>query len=572
MVETLGSATTICTDKTGTLTENKMVAKSLFLARTLDLATPADLEPQTNAADRRLVEVARWCQTLKPTGEKGEWLGDPMEVALVRMAEKTGFKIPEISFQGEIPFDADRKRMSTIHETADGGIMFTKGAVEAVLPLCSHLETNEGVRPLVANLRWRAARAERRLATSGLRVLALAYRPLSAGEPLPSEERQLVFVGLVGFEDPPREGVAEAVRVAHAAGVKVIMTTGDHPDTAMAIAREIGLVEERQEPFVITGEHLRRLSEMQLRIALDAPSLIFARLGADQKLRIVRALKAKGDIVAATGDGVNDAPALKEADVGIAMGKTGSDVARETADMVLIDDNFANIVDAIEEGRAVFDNVRKFLTYILTSNVAELVPYLAFVLFRIPLPLTVIQILAIDLGTDLIPALGLGVERPDPSVMRKPPRPRAQRLLDLPLLLRSYGFLGLFEAAAGMGAYFFVLWREGWKFGEPLAEKAPVYLQATAACLAGIVVAQIVNVFLCRSERESVFRQGLFDNKLILLGISIEIGLILTILYTKWGESLFQTAPVPREAWLIMAPFAAAMLVGEEIRKWAMRR
>jgi magnesium-transporting ATPase (P-type) len=494
-----------------------------------------------------------------------------MEVALVRMAEAAGLVSNGVSPCGEIPFDADRKRMSIIHDAANGRVMYTKGAPEAVLPLCTRLETEEGDIPLAAEVRQRLNGAQDALAAKGLRVLALAYRELAAREPLPASEGDLVFLGLVGFEDPPRERAAEAVRIAREAGLKVIVTTGDHPDTTIAIAREIGLIGVEEPPLVITGDRLCYMSEAQLRVALDAPCPVFARLAADQKLRIVRVLKAKGHVVAATGDGVNDAPALKEADIGIAMGKTGSDVAREAADMLLVDDNFASIIDAVEEGRAVFDNIRKFLTYILTSNIPEIVPYLAFALVGIPLPLTIIQILAVDLGTDMIPALGLGAERPHPDVMRRAPRKRTERLLDRSLLLRAYGFLGVFEAVAAMAAYFFVLYRGGWSFGEPLAADAPLYLQATTACLSAIVVVQIVNVFLCRDEKNSALTEIPFDNPLILLGIGVEIGLILVIVYTPQGNSLIGTAPLGWEAWLFMLPFAAAMLLGEELRKAAAR-
>ncbi len=571
-VEALGSATVICTDKTGTLTENKMAVSELFLTRTLAFASINDLAPLTKAADRRLCEVARWCQTArKSRRDPSGWLGDPTEIALIRMADGAGPVPQEAPLCAEIPFDADRRRMSTIHDTSEGRAMYTKGAPETILDRCSRLEGENGPRSLDEVSRHRAIEAAEALAARGLRVLALAYRELSPQNPLPIDESDLVLLGLVGLEDPPRQGVAEAVRIARNAGVKVIITTGDHPHTALAIARQIGLAGDRGETRVITGEDMRRLSEAQLRMVLDSPDLLFARLAADQKLHIVRALRAKGHVVAATGDGVNDAPALKEADIGVAMGRTGSDVAREAADIVLVEDNFANIVDAIEEGRTVFDNVRKFMTYILTSNVPEIVPYLAFALFGIPLPLTIIQILAVDLGTDMVPALALGAERPGPDVMRRPPRKRSQRLLDLPLLLRAYAFLGLFEAAAAMAAYFFVLYGGGWSFGEPLAADAPLYLQATTACLAAIVVAQVVNLFLCRSERNPV-SWGLGANPLLLLGITVEAALILLIVYTQAGNTIFGTAPLTWEAWVFAVPFAGVMVVGEEVRKWLVRQ
>ena len=269
---------------------------------------------------------------------------------------------------------------------------------------------------------------------------------------------------------------------------------------------------------------------------LDAPEVIFARIAADQKLRIVEALKQQGHVVAVTGDGVNDAPALKNAHVGVAMGIMGTDVAKEAADVVLLDDNFASIVNAIEEGRAVFENIRKFLTYILAHNVPELVPYLAFSLFAIPLPLTPIQILTIDMGTDSLTALGLGVEAPDPDVMRRPPRGRGDRLFTWSLALRAYLFLGAIEAVAAMATFFFVLHGAGWAYGLTLAPSDPLYLRATTACLSAVIVMQIVNVFLCRSTTRSVWSVGLLGNRLILWGVVLEVVLILAIDYTAWGN------------------------------------
>lgn len=571
-IETLGSADVICTDKTGTLTENKMAPKRIVLARDLVPATPDSLAPARFACDRRFAQVARWCHSLQATssGPAG-WLGDPMEIALVMLAAPLLPAELDCPRVGELAFDTNRKRMSTIHMTADGAVLYTKGALETVLPRCSRIATADGEEPLEAAVRARIQAAEAALTDQGLRVLALAWRAWPPDTLLPADEADLTFLGLVGFEDPPREGVAQAVAAARAAGIKVIMTTGDHPHTALALAREIGLSGSGQ-PLVITGTRLRHLTATQLQLALDAPDVIFARLAADQKLTIVRALKAKGHVVAATGDGVNDAPALKEADIGIAMGRSGSDVAREAADMVLVDDNFASIVAGIEEGRSVFDNVRKFMTYILTSNIPEIVPYLAFALLGIPLPLTIMQILAIDLGTDMVPALALGAERPHADVMRRPPRAREQRLLDTPLLLRAYGFLGLFEALAAMAAYAFVLRGGGWQWGQALAANDPLYLQATTACLTAVVVTQVVNVFLCRSERESVFTGNPFANRLILWGVLTEIALILSVVYTAPGQALFATAPLPAAVWLFMLPFALLMLAAEEGRKAIVRR
>jgi len=563
-VETLGSATVICTDKTGTLTLNQMEVKKLFIAGAYK--SLHDLLEQPGQR-RELLSAARYCHMLK-CKDDGTWLGDPMEVALVRMAEQVNGAWPDLPVLDEVPFDADRKRMSTLHRTASEQVLYTKGALQTVMPLCSHVETERGIEVLGAEERESMLRAEQELAGQGLRVIAFASRKVAEGELRGQLESGLTLSGLVGLEDPPRAEVAEAVRKCHAAGIKVIIVTGDHPHTAVAIAREIGLC---IAPLVVTGDDMQHLSAAQLQLKLDAPEIIFARLKADQKMRIVVALQKKGHIVAVTGDGVNDAPALKKADIGIAMGIAGTDVAKEAADMVLLDDNFASIVAAIEEGRAVFDNIRKFLTYILTSNIPEIVPYLAFVLFKIPLPLTVIQILAVDLGTDMLPALGLGTEKPHPEVMQKPPRARGERLLSGALLLRAYLFLGVLEAAAALVTFFWVLHGGGWQYGTELPRQDALYLQATAATLSAIIVMQVVNVFICRSDRDSVFSRNLLGNRLILAGVAAEIILILLIDYTPWGNALFGTMPIAGEVWLLLIPMALVMLALEELRKWWVR-
>jgi len=559
-VETLGSTTVICSDKTGTLTQNRMRVTQVF-------TEGAWRDPSADLPEF-LLRVLGSCHSLRFAD--GQAQGDPMESALWEVAAHARLAEPRRVWSSEIAFDTERKRMSVIVGQGADRMLYCKGAPEVLFPLCAQVWVAGQLRPLDAATQAQWLAAQDTMMGQGLRVLAMAYKPLAHDE-APAEQA-MVLCGMVGLQDPPRAEVPAAISRCHAAGVKVIMVTGDHPHTALAIAREIGLVRGTQ-PEVLMGERLPKMSASQLQLALDAKEIIFARVTAEQKMLIVQALQRKGEVVAVTGDGVNDAPALKAADIGIAMGLTGTDVAKEAADIILLDDNFASIVSAIEEGRAVFENLRKFLTYILSSNIPELVPYLAFVLFRIPLPLTVIQILAVDLGTDMLPALALGAEAPHPGLMRQPPRARSERLLSWGLLMRAYLWLGLLEAGIAMTAFYWVLAGTGWRYGELLPARDTGYLQATTACFAGIVVAQMVNVFLCRHPLQSVLRFGLFSNPLLLAGLAMEGALLLLIIYTAWGNTLFGTAPLSLDVWLVVLPLALLMGLMEEGRKaWLRRR
>ena len=567
-VETLGCVTVVCTDKTGTLTQNKMTALKIWQDdRVIDAE---EYEPRANDL---LLRAARFCNNARFVDNA--YQGDPTETALLKLSRES---LGDLSAErlDEIPFDSDRKRMTTRNKIEDKEYVFTKGAMESILPLCNFFLANGAEQRMEEAFRQKALNAYHQLMDLGLRVLAFAYKErqeLSAGIEEPGDnpardsilEKELVFTGLIGLEDPSRPEVPEAIRKCHEAGIKIIMITGDGSRTAVAIAREIGLV--KGEPVVIEGPAFLKMDDGELRKKLFSKEIIFARMTPKHKMRVVSLLQEEGERVAVTGDGVNDAPALKKADIGIAMGISGTDVAKEASDMILLDDNFATIVNAVEEGRAVYANIRKFITYIFASNIPEAVPYLAYILLRIPLPLTILQILAVDLGTDMIPALALGTEKPTPSVMKQPPRGRDERLVDFSVVSRAYLFLGPIEAAACMFGFFFVLVGGGWTWGTTLSPDQGIYRQATTACLTAIIITQIGNVFACRSAKESVLGLGLFTNPLIFTGIGFELLLQLFIVYHPWGNRIFSTAPLSWSVWLVLLPFAFLLFLAEEAKK-----
>lgn len=621
-VEALGAVTVILTDKTGTLTHNQMTVRGIWRGGCRYEVDGDGYEPtgvitrdkvpisEPNELHELLRAAVLCCDaTLRPPGDgESSWSagGDPTEVAILVAARKAGITEPlatRFPRLAEIPFDSVRKRMTTVHATGQQAIACMKGALSELLPRC---ESAEGFAETASDWRRRVAEAAQDFADRGWRVLAVATRrvelpPVSVSSqavpeatgPLAihsapatptaswpshvdshleidpeSMESNMTLLGLVAMEDPPRAEVPSAITSCLRAGIRIIMATGDDGHTATAIAREIGLASAAR---VVTGRELDLTSERSLGLLLGRKNVLFARVTPAHKLRLVEALQSRGEVVAVTGDGVNDAPALRRADAGVAMGRRGTDVARSAADVILLDDNFATIVAAIEEGRAVYDNVRKFVSYIFASNVPEIVPFMAFVLLRVPLPLTVMQVLAVDLGTDLLPALALGVEPPERDLMLRPPRARSAPLLTWPTLLRAYGWLGAIEAILCLTGFFLVYLRSGWRPGQPMAETGTTYTIATTMSLAGIVACQVGNGLACRSERRSILSLGLRTNAPLLLGIVAELLILLALIHVPALAKAFQLAPLSAVDWLVLASFGPILLLAEELRKLVVR-
>lgn len=600
-VETLGETTVICSDKTGTLTQNQMTVDHVWTpAHTYTVTGQGYVnngEIQLNGQPIHygsdpdldlLIRLVAFNNDTEVEPAKGKArpkiLGTPTEASLVILAQKSGIdtnaytqKFPRLK---ELPFDSDRKRMTTIHQHDPQTLSIcTKGSLSDLLPHCDTIQENGKVRPLKQADKDAIDAANRKYAALGLRSIATAYReiPQAAdkekqldGLTIETAETKLTFVGLAIMSDPPRPEIYAAIKKCHNASIKIIMVTGDSSLTAKSIAVKIGLTSDKAR--VVTGTELDAMSKADLKQAL-AGEIIFARVAPEQKYKIVSTLQEMGEIVASTGDGVNDAPALKKADIGVAMGVTGTDVAKDAADMILTDDNFASIVAAIEEGRTVYSNIQKFLIYILNSNLPEAVPSALFLFSRgaIPLPLTVMQILTVDLGTDMMPALGLGSEKAEPGIMDKPPRARNAHLMSRTVLWKAFAWYGLIASIISSGAYFFVNHLDGWPT-HGLATSGSTYVMATTMTLAAIIFCQIAAAMNCRTENASVFKVGLFANRLVWFGIIFEIFLLALLSYTLFLQELFHTGPLALTDWIFLAIIPIPLFLIEEGRKWLNRR
>ncbi len=589
-VETLGSATVICSDKTGTLTQNKMTAVRLWAGgQVVDISgegyrpqgefslagTP--YQPTAHRVTTYLLQASTLCNDAglerSGDGDDGGWriVGDPTEGALVVAAAKAGLHQAELAQTmprvAEIPFDSDRKRMTTIHEVPHGDfgtpyVAFVKGAPDILLRQCRAIQIDGQVQPLKPQDCDRILAANEAMASGALRVLGAAYRPLPQvpAEPNAVEvERDLVFLGLIGMIDLARPEVKPAIAEGRAAGIKTVMITGDYPNTAVAIAGQLNMLSK--DGRILTGAQLDEMSDEELKAQVESVN-VYARVSPQHKLKIVEALQARGHIVAMTGDGVNDAPALKRSNIGVAMGITGTDVTKEVADMVLTDDNYASIIAAVEEGRIIYANIRKFVFYLLSCNVAEILIIFIAMLVGLPLPLTAIQLLVLNLVTDGAPALALGMEKGDPDVMKRPPRPVQEpvinREMQVGILVQS-----IVKPATVLGAFIIGLNWYGWVgHGLNVAE---------TMAFATLAMGELVRAYTSRSERYTVFEVGLFSNKWMQYAVVSSLAIILAIIYVPALDPIFDTAFLGWQDWMVMLPLILAQGVAAELTKLFIR-
>jgi Ca2+-transporting ATPase len=562
-VETLGSATVICSDKTGTLTKNEMTVQAVYAGKKLFKVSGVGYEPQgeywlegkaVQLHDHPELGKALRCGVLCNGAELAgnKIIGDPTEGAILTAAAKLGLRKDkleaEYSFVEEIPFDSERKKMTIIRRQGGKYFAFVKGAPDVLLDNCTEIDK-------AAVLKMNSL-----LASQALRVLAVAYKILDeAPQKYEAEsiEKDLSFLGLIGMIDPPREEVKAAIKNCQRAGIKTVMITGDHKNTAVAIARELGLFQVNS--LALSGEELGQISEAELYNRAERIS-VYARVSPEHKLRIVRALRRNGEIVAMTGDGVNDAPAVKEADIGVAMGITGTDVTKEVSDMVITDDNFASIVAAVEEGRGIYDNIKKFVHYLLSCNVGEILVMFIASLIGWPIPLMPIQILWVNLVTDSLPALALGMDPVDPAIMEKPPRPPNQ-----PVITAGRGWLmlgqGSFIAFCSLLAFGFILF----------VERGSIERARTAAFIV-LSCSQLFHSFNCRNMRESLFTIGVFSNNNLILANGISFLLQMAAVYLPFFQTIFKTEPLGLSDWFLVVGISSFPFWATEIMKWANKR
>ncbi len=579
-VETLGCATVICSDKTGTLTQNAMTVvqgwaggKRLritgegYQPRGEFSAEGAPLDPLADADAKLLLQGAMLCNDAKLEEETGSWrmVGDPTEGALVVAATKGGLRRAELERTmprlQEIPFDSDRKRMTTIHRR-DGAdvIAFVKGAPDVLLDQCTHIQRAGQAVALTAERRSEILERNLDMARAALRVLGVAYRPLREvpAQPKPEDvERDLVFVGLLGMIDPARPEVTEAVKVAKGAGLKSVMVTGDHKETAEAIARDIGLL--TPGGLVLAGPEIEKLSDEELAARADRLE-VCCRVSPQHKTRIVDAMKARDHVVAMTGDGVNDAPALKRANIGVAMGITGTDVTKQTADMVLTDDNYASIVAAIEQGRIIYSNIRKFVYFLLACNAGEILIIFGAMLIGMPIPLRPVHLLWLNLVSDGAPALALGMEKGDKDIMKHPPRPPREPVINRDMAI-GIAVIAVVDAIAILMAFYLGL------------QRYPGHLEA-AQTIAFVTLcsSELIRAYTARSEYHSVFAIGVFSNKWMNWAVLASFLLVLAVVYVPFLNPFFDTVPLTLDDWLLMLPFFFASPIAMELVKVYFRR
>lgn len=586
-VETLGSTTVICSDKTGTLTQNQMTVVRLFADGQLLEVSGEGYSPEGNFSREGkplqataepglnlLLQGSALCNDaiLQPTEEKG-WkiAGDPTEGALVVVAAKAGYdrdsineKFPRVQ---EIPFDSSRKMMTTFHQMPDGSVRaFVKGAPDILLNRCKHISTRGQITEVNDADRANIAAANSAMAKQALRVLAVAYRdfPAVPANLEPTQiEADLTFLGLLGMIDPPRSEARDAVKICKQAGIRAIMITGDYRDTALAVAMDLGIAEGEHQ--IVTGQELNAMCKDEICQVVKKAS-VFARVSPEHKVAIVEAFQANGQIAAMTGDGVNDAPALKKADIGVAMGITGTDVTKETADMVLTDDNFASIVAAVEEGRVIFANIRKFVFFLMSCNLAEIFVIFFAMIMGWPIPLLPIQLLWLNLVTDAFPALALGMEKPEPGVMEQDPRDPQEPIMNSNMkkmiLIQS---TVLTFAVLGSFGYALKYLTPGFTFGAPLTPDLDLSMARTFA-FATMISAELLRAYTTRSEHYSVFKIGLFSNKYMNMGVGLSFALLALALYGPL-HAIFRTQILGLAEWAVVGGFAILPFVAGEIGK-----
>jgi Ca2+-transporting ATPase len=568
-VETLGSTTFICSDKTGTLTQDQMTVRRIYVdGKVIDVTgvgyEPKGkfyldgtlIEPRQDIALETLLQASALCNdtSLITVNGVSEIKGDPTEGALVVAAAKAGLWQEELNRQipriDEIPFSSETKRMTTVHQTPEGKMAYSKGAPEVIVDSCRYIYANGEERRLIDEGKEDVLSTARTMAGDALRVLGLAYKRLPTNHATQAIEQDMVLVGLVGMIDPPREQAKEAVKICDQAGIKSVMITGDHKLTAIAIAKELGI---QKKGVAMTGTELDRLSDEELE-ALVEKIEVYARVSPAHKLRIVEALIKKGHIVAMTGDGVNDAPALKKAGIGVAMGITGTDVTKEAADMVLIDDNFASIVSAVEEGRTVFANIRKYLVYLLSGNTGTVLAMIAALFAGLPIPLTAVMILYINLLMDGAPAIALGVEPPEKGIMQKPPRDPKSGIFDRHAMLFIPG-AGAWIGAMALLVFIWIL-----NATDDLAYAMTMFFVA-------IICLRLCNSFSCRSPTLSLFELGLFGNKWLIYACALSFSMLLAVLYVPFLRGAFGIVPLSLADWAIILPLALTVIIVVEIQK-----